>query len=39
MAIHVHSVELLLLLDFILIGLVLHALQHLISYMFRQDGQ
>lgn len=38
MAVHVHGVELLLL-DLFLIGLVLHALQHLISYVFGQDGQ
>lgn len=37
-AVHVHSVELLLL-DFLLIGLVLHALQHLISDVFGQDRQ
>ena len=39
MAVHVHGVKLLLLLDFVLIGLILHALQHLISDMFGQDGQ
>lgn len=38
MAVHVHGVELLLL-DLFLIGLVLHALQHLISDVFGQDGQ
>lgn len=38
MAVHVHGVELLLL-DLLLVGLVLHALQHLISDVFRQDGQ
>lgn len=39
MAVHVHGVELLLLPDFVLICLVLHALQHLISNVFGQDGQ
>lgn len=38
MAVHVHGVELLLL-DLLLIGLVLHALQHLVSDVFGQDGQ
>lgn len=39
MAVHVHGVELLLLLDLLLIGSVLDALQHLISDVFRKDGQ
>lgn len=39
MAVHVHGVELLLPLDLLLLGLVLHALQHLVSNVFGQDGQ
>ena len=39
MAVHVHGVELLLLLVTALVGLVLHALQHLVSNVFGQDGQ
>jgi len=39
MAVHVHGVKLLMLLDVVLIGLVLHALQHFISDMLGQDGQ
>lgn len=39
MAVHVHGVELLLLLDLLLIGSVLDALQHLVGDVFRKDGQ
>lgn len=39
MAVHVHGVELLLLLHILLLGLVLHALQHLISDVLGEDRQ
>ncbi len=38
MAVHVHGVKLLLL-HLLLVGLVLHALQHLVCDVFGQDGQ
>lgn len=40
MAVHVHGVKLLLLLlHILLLGLVFHALQHLISDVLGEDGQ
>lgn len=39
MAVHEHGVKLLLLLHLLLLGLVFHALQHLISDVFGEDGQ
>ena len=39
MAVHVHGVKLLLPLHLLLLGLIFHALQHLISDVFGEDRQ